>query len=371
MKSTFKLSLAAVLVSSAMAANAGISLADNEHGNFAIGGDVEFDFNYQDRDSNGNTKEFDQSGRILLEFAGERYTDSGHIFQVNVQPLMETNGQVNLDDAWFAFGAQDGWNLRMGRFEAYDMFPVGQDTFLEYSGDTANDLYVDGSAYVYQMKEARGRGSDGQIMYSQQFDNLYLELGAMLGKRDNLFAGEGADKTYHGKKIDTVKDSFMLRPVLGYKFGDFGIAVSMEKNLVKDAVVVEGDVDISDRTGYGFTANYASGDWNVNLNAAYLDAVDETNRTVGANALWKGFGLGYVHAFNQYENKEITGYYEGDVEVGTWYASYEFANVLDVEDFSIYLGAYHTTVDAKDTTTAGQFDEDSDKGLRARFKYFF
>ncbi len=61
------------------------------------------------------------------------------------------------------------------------MFPVGLDVFLEYSGDTSNDLYTDGSAYVYQMKEARGRGSDGQIMYSQNFDNLYVEFGTMIG----------------------------------------------------------------------------------------------------------------------------------------------------------------------------------------------
>ncbi len=127
MKNTFKLSLAAVLISSAMAANAGISIVDNEQGNFSIGGDVEFDFNFQNRDSNENVlgetnSEFDQTGRILVAFYGERYTESGHVFQFNAQPLMKSDGQVGLDDAWFGFGAKDGWNLRMGRFEAFDMF---------------------------------------------------------------------------------------------------------------------------------------------------------------------------------------------------------------------------------------------------------
>ncbi|MGR5092088.1 carbohydrate porin [Vibrio maritimus] len=365
MKNTFKLSLAAVLVSTAMAANAGISIVDNEQGNFSIGGDVEFDFNFQDREGVENN-EFNQTGRILLEFAGERITNTGHVFQVNVQPLMESSGNVALDDAWFAFGAQDGWNLRMGRFEAFDMFPVGQDTFLEYSGDTSNELVSDAAPYVYQMKEARGRGSDGQIMYSQTFNNLYVELGSMIGDRSDLFVGG----TYHGATIDAdkTKDSVLIRPVVGYQAGNFGIAASLETNLVKNAVVTTEGVDISDRMGYGVTANYTTADWNLIANFAYMDAVDENNMTAGVNALYKGFGLGYIHANNEYENKKLT-YTEGKAKVDTVYASYEFADVLQVDDFSIYLGAYYTTID--DQTTAKVFEEESDKGVRVRFKYFF
>ncbi|MCG9628000.1 carbohydrate porin [Vibrio mediterranei] len=366
MKNTFKLSLAAVLVSSAMAANAGISIADSETGNFSIGGDVEFDFNFQDLEGE-NSNNFNQTGRILLEFAGERYTETGHVFQVNVQPLMQSDGTVALDDAWFAFGKQDGWNLRMGRFEAFDMFPVGQDTFLEYSGDTSNELVSDAAPYVYQMKEARGRGSDGQIMYSQTFNNLYLELGSMIGDRSDLFSGTD----YHGATIDrdNTKDSVLLRPVVGYQAGNFGIAASLETNLVKDAVVTTDGVDISDRMGYGVTANYTTADWNLIANFAYMDAVDENNMTVGVNALYKGFGLGYIHANNDYERKEIASSADGKAKVDTVYASYEFADVLQVEDFSIYLGAYYTTID--DQTDIKTFEEESDKGVRVRFKYFF
>ncbi|USD62842.1 carbohydrate porin [Vibrio sp. SCSIO 43140] len=386
MKNTFKLSLAAVLVSTAMAANAGISIVDNEQGNFSIGGDVEFDFNFENierhaRDNSGavdpnsseTSNQFNQSGRILLEFAGERYTESGHVFQVNVQPLMESSGNVALDDAWFAFGAQDGWNLRMGRFEAFDMFPVGQDTFLEYSGDTANDLYVDGAAYVYQMKEGRGRGSDGQLMFSQNFGNVYFEVSSMIGDRSVLF-GENAfngNVTYHGETVVNNKDSVLLRPVVAYQAGNFGIAAAMEANLVKNAVITEqSGVDISDRTGYGLTANYTTSDWNLIANFAYMDAVDEDNMTVGVNALYKGFGLGYIHASNEYENSKISGYAEGKAKVDTVYTSYEFADVLEVDDFSIYLGAYYTKVDDQ-TVAKNVFEENGDTGVRVRFKYFF
>lgn len=383
MNNKFKVSLTAALVSTAMFANAGISIVDNENGNFSIGGDVEFDFNYEKLGGENGNKDynFNQNGRILLEFQGERFTSNGNVLQVNVQPLMESSGDVNLDDAWFAFGAQDGWNLRMGRFEAFDMFPVGQDTFLEYSGNTSNELYSDAAPYVYQMKEGRGRGATGQIMYSQQFNQLYFELAALIGPRDKFFE-DGVNGTYHGAPISSdVKDSAIVRPVLAYGYErsgfdtvpsqGFNFAVSLETNLVKDAVVTkDGGVDISDRTGYGATMGYTMNDWNVLANFAYMDAVDETNMTIGANLLYKGFGLGYIYADNDYENKKIGTSPVGNATVDTVYASYEFKDVLNVDDFLIYLGAYHSNVN--DKTVNNSFSElDSDTGFRVRFKYYF
>ena len=61
---------------------------------------------------------------------------------------------MNLDDAAFFFGNEKNWQTKIGRFEAYDMFPLNQDTFIQYSGNTANDLYADGFGYIYMMKGA-------------------------------------------------------------------------------------------------------------------------------------------------------------------------------------------------------------------------
>ncbi len=66
------------------------------------------------------------------------------------------HGSVNIDDAVFFFGKENDWKVKVGRFEAYDMFPLNQDTFVEHSGNTANDLYDDGSGYIYMMKGAAG-----------------------------------------------------------------------------------------------------------------------------------------------------------------------------------------------------------------------
>lgn len=386
----FKLSLAALAVATSFTATAGISIVDNEQGSFSIGGDVEFDFNYQDNDkadqlNRGKDSNYNQTGRVLVEFAGERKTESGHYLAIKAQPLMDSNGEVNLDDAYFSFGEQGGWDLRMGRFEAYDMFPVGQDTFLEYSGDTANDLYRDGAGYIYQMKEARGRAtSAGQLMYSQSFDNLYVELASVIGERADLFgenssgvaatdsSGNSTLNTYHGRAVESNKDAIVLRPVVAYQMGDFRIAGAIEANLIKDAVTDSEGNDVSDRIGYGITANYTLNDLSVNANVAYLDALNEKDTSVGLNVLWKGFGIGYIYGVNDFDAK--SDFYDGKVKIDTFYASYEFANVLDVEDFSIYLGAFHTSLNEEGRRIDEQramFNELDDKGARVRFKYFF
>lgn len=367
MRKAIKYSIGAVLVSAALYANAGIAVVDTDQGKFSIGGDVEFDFNYRDKDSKVGGEGFDQSGRVLMEFAGERYTESDHYFKLKAQSVFDTSGAMGVDDTWFAFGKKGGWDIKMGRFEGTDMFPVGQDTFLEYSGDTSNDLYQDDAFYTYQLKEARGRGAEGQAMYSQQFGNLYVEVGTMFGDRTALFDGA----KYHGQDVTYNEDSFLLRPVVSYQAGNFNISASMETNLISDAITTDSGVDVSDRTGYGVTANYSLDDLSINLNYAHLDAVDETNSTLGVNVLYKGFGIGYIQGENEYEINEIsTGTLEGDASISSWYASYHFANVLDVEDFSMYVGAYLSSIDDDDLTT-GEFAEHDDKGYRLRFKYFF
>ncbi|MFB9136920.1 carbohydrate porin [Vibrio olivae] len=372
MNRAHKLFLGSATVLFSLSANAGISIIDNERGNFAIAGNVELNFNYRDRESNvSGDQEFNQDGRVLVEFAGEKYSNHDYFVGVKAQPLFESTGNVVLDDAYFEFGKKDGWAVKAGRFEAADMFPVGLDVFLEYSGDTANDLYTDGWAYTYQMKEARGRGADGQLMYHQTFDNLYIEVGSMMGDRSNLFR-DGIDGSYHGHEIDKSKDSFLIRPLIAYSLGQFRFSAAMETNLVSNSVVANG-VDISQRTGYGLTGNWSNENWSINVNVAYLDAVDETNFSSGINMVWDNVGIGYVYADNEYNNKELSGWVDGNVEVATIYASYAFRDTLDIKDFSILLGSYYTAISSKLTQSLPNeyFKEDDDYGMRVRLYYAF
>lgn len=135
----------------------------------------------------GNKKRWDINGRILLGFDGYRKMDNGHFSGFSVQPLGDFAGQMYLDDAVFFFGAENDWEIKVGRFEAYDMFPLNQDTFVEYSGNTADDLYSDGYGYIYMLKEGRGRtDSGGNFLMSKTLDNWYFELNTLFKDGSDL-----------------------------------------------------------------------------------------------------------------------------------------------------------------------------------------
>lgn len=154
----------------ARAAPASPRLQLNDNGELKFYGDVEFNLDGASRTGSltsvktsankswapGDKERWDINGRILLGFDGRRNGADGQYAGFSVQPLADMDGKMNLDDAVFFFGQQDDWKIKIGRFEAWDMFPLNQDTFIEYSGNTANDLYSDGYGYIYMMKEGRG-----------------------------------------------------------------------------------------------------------------------------------------------------------------------------------------------------------------------
>ncbi|ASG07605.1 porin [Vibrio sp. V09_P4A23P171] len=317
-----KLSLAAILISAALQANAGISV-EGEQGVFSIGGDVEFDINLRDKNAT-DKQHLNQDGRLLVQIAGERSVSGDRYIKAQAQPLLKTTGDVELDDAWIAFGQANNWELRVGRYEAFDLFPVGQDTMLEYA-----------TAEPYRANAARGRGDNGQVGFSKTADNLYFELSTKFEKNATT-----ADK-----------NAVFVRPVVAYQIVDsVRVAAGLEANLTAD------DKDAAnDFLGYGATVNYSANDLSINVNYAFrdFDKTKQEDTTIGANLLFKGFGLGHVYGETETTNT---------VKVNTTYASYQFANVMDVEDFSVYLGTYYSKVD--DT-------ENKDLGMRIRLKYFF
>lgn len=335
----------------------------------------------------GTKERWDINGRILLGFDGMRKMDNGNFAGFSAQPLADMTGKMNLDDAAFFFGREDDWKVKVGRFEAYDMFPLNQDTFVEYSGNTANDLYSDGYGYIYMMKEGRGRSSSGgNFLVSKTIDNWYFELNNLVENGSTLFQ----DSSYHGNTLENEKNVAYLRPVIAWNSGRFSTAVAMEKNVVKNAYGYYdnrgGWVDQSDRTGYGLTMA-----WNgqktdpedgvtTNLNIAYMDASDEKDFTAGINSLWHRFELGYIYAHNKIDKFNSANYVStcddgcwisnvGDYDIHTIHASYLFPNVMDMKNFNIYLGAYASWIEAKPTD--GDKHEDARYGGRLRFKYFF
>jgi hypothetical protein len=319
-----KLSTLTLLTSVALGAQAGSSVT-NDMGTFAISGDVEFNNDIRNEETaTTDVNTYDQSGRLLVGVSGMRDVGADNYISANAQILLNMDGDVSADDAWVAMGAKEDWELKLGRFEAYNLFPAGQDTYLNHASG------VD----VYTASYARGRSENGQINFSKTAGSAYFEVSA------NFMANGGADD-----------NAVFLRPVVAFSLSDsLKLSAGGEFNMTAD----DADAD-NDFTGYGATLNYAAGDISVNLNyaAREFDTTDQDDTSYGVNAQYKNAFIGYVHGEND------TG---TTAEVDTVYASYKFANVMDVEELALYLGAYSSEV--KDS-------DNKDSGARLRVKYIF
>lgn len=237
---------------------------NNDYGELKLYGDVEFNMDSSSRkgqitsirtaigknDTPSKSDNWDINGRILIGLDGKHLNNDGKYAGFSVQPLADMTGKMNLDDAVFYFGQQNNWNIKLGRYEAYDMFPLGQDTFVQYSGNTANDLYSDGFGYIYMMKEGRGRSSDGgSIQLSKLLDDWYFEINTLVEDGTALFD----DNTYHGYQLDNKKNVIYLRPVVAWQPNKFKVALAMESQVINNAYGdnVNGQwKDMSKRNGY-------------------------------------------------------------------------------------------------------------------------
>lgn len=266
------------------------------------------------------------------------------------------------------------------------MFPLNQDTFIEYSGNTANDTYSDGFGYIYMMKEGRGRSnSGGSMMFNTKYDNWYFETNLLIEDGTSIFT----DGEYHGRKQINKKNVIYVRPVIAWNKDNFKVAAAIESNVIKNAYGYEdkntGEFkNQSKRNGYGLTLGWNSlkddptNGIDVNWSTAYLDASNETDFTTGANILWRRLQLGYIYAHNDIKSYALN--YDSDIDnevifgpgkydIHTLYTSYELPNILDMDNFKIYIGAYYSVIDGKDIEV-----KNSDKdcyGSRVRFKYLF
>ncbi|MDF7667760.1 carbohydrate porin [Orbaceae bacterium ESL0727] len=339
------------------------------------------------KDKPSDKDRWDINGRLLIGLDGYREVNAQNFAGFTVQPLADLGGSMNLDDAAFYFGQKKQWQLKIGRYEAYDMFPLGQDTFIEYSGNTANDLYEDGYGYIYMMKEGRGRSDNGGAIQltAPFFDNFNFELNTLINNGEKMFN----KSTYHGYAIKKEKNVAYLRPVLSWKNDSFSTAIASETNVVKNAYGYYDDNDRfhrqSRRTGYGWTSSWNSmGNWNaknqgllINTSVAYMDGQNEDDLTLGVNMVWEKVGLGYFYANNNikefnddYVADKKDGYIigKGRYKVHTVNASYLFDNVLDMDNFNIYTGVYWSLLER----SKEQGDNTEDRyGARVRFKYFY
>jgi len=291
---------------------------------------LELDTDMVDTASTDNT--FTQGGFVELGASGMHTRGDYFVSGAGVIRLLKS-GDTAIQDAYLKFGNQT-WDIQAGRFEATNLFPLGQDTVVAHAGD--------GSAEVYEANLVRGRAGDngGQIaLHLNASENLKFELATIFGDAD--VAGD------NGEAVSGV------RPVITWA-GE-SVTVSAGYETLSYDLTAGGEVD---RSGFGVTAGFAMGDATVNLNAAHSEdeVADKEVMSYGANIVYGGFGAGFI----QSETELAAG---ADPEVTTLYASYKMP-LLDIENAFVTVAA-----SVSDAENAGADDEKT--ALRLRLNYTF
>ncbi|NRA55419.1 MAG: carbohydrate porin [Gammaproteobacteria bacterium] len=316
-------SLLALFVASA--AHAGATF-DTPAGTLNLGADVEFDYT-SETDSN-----LKSGGRLLLDINGEKVLANGNFAGFKLNPVWGQDGSRGADDVWIKFGVKNDWAIQTGHFEAADLSPAGQDTYIASSGTT-----------MYRANYARGRTSaDGESQVQATFTK---NIGAAAGfEVTAMSADEG--------------DAVVVRPAVNYAVDNVSMAFGLE-------VPVAGKGDDADWLGLGGYVSFAaSDDLTLTARTAYLaDDTDAANSmdslTAGINAQYKNFFIAALYGQTDADSAA------SETEELQVYASYKIPMILDIKNFDIYVAAGWSEAKLNDVT------QDDVVGARVRLKYVF
>lgn len=264
-----------------------------------------------------------QSGRVEISASGKAGTT---MFVAGKAAFVtKKDGTLGTDDMWIQLGSATG-DVKLGRFESADLFPLAGDTLVNHAGN------------VYGANTLRGRKA-GDVFHAQGTINfgagLSFELGVIETTNNNI-VGSGSKGT---------------RPVLAYASGPVSLRAGLES----------GEYASGNRvSGYGVTGSYDFGGFKLTANVTQgkQDSATTLNQSaVGLSASVGNLGLGYAAGTN-----DITG---GDTKVNTVYASYKIP-LFDVAGASITPAFSSSTV--KNSVTGLNTDENS---FRVRLNYTF
>lgn len=206
-------------------------------------------------------------GRIEVNAGGK--TSHGDTFvAARASLLLNKKGDTAVDDMWVQFGHASG-DIKLGRFEAMDLFPLGKDTVVEintYGG--------------YQANRLRGRMGSG-VFHGAIGLNASSALRFELGLVETKEAGKAKG----------------LRPAVTYTAGHLTLRGGLESVKVNGVTGTQ--------NGVGLSAGFAlSKDTSLNVNVARK----EDDKSFGVNAIVGAAGFGLIQAKGLGANKGTTVY---------------------------------------------------------------
>ena len=246
MQHSFKLVATAALCATAFSAHAQLSMDAN----------LELDTTYQNKvaapASNARDSDLNMGGRVEFN-VGAKATNGSSFVAGRASLLLKKDGGTGTDDMWVQFG-NAGMDVKMGRFEGMDLFPLGK------------DVLVEGTGYGgYKANKLRGRFGKDSVHIAPGFNAgpARIEVGVVYSKE----AGEARG----------------VRPAVSFGSGPLTLRVGLESVKVVGAS--------ESNNGVGLSMGYALGkDASMNLNFAKM----EDDKSVGLNATFGAAGVGVI-----------------------------------------------------------------------------
>jgi hypothetical protein len=276
-----------------------------------------------------------QGGRVEVNIAGKA-GESGFVAG-RATLIAGKGGAATTDDMWVQLGNATG-DVKLGRFEAADLFPLINDTMVGHAGN------------VYAANNLRGRIGGNAFQAAGTLNlgsSASLEIGVIDATKTDLAGAAFPQNTGVNAKG--------VRAVLSFGSGALSGRIGVESGQYKDAGTGANKVQ-----GFGLTATYDAGSFKVTGNYAkgQQDAAANNNESAfGLSVGVGGFGAGYVAATNDQAG--------GDIKVNTAYLAYSIP-LFGVKGASVTPAFSTSTV--KDSVAGTSKDLNS---VRVRVHYDF
>lgn len=284
-----------------------------------------------------------QSGRVEVNVTGK--VGSKYFVAGKAAILAKKDGTAATDDMWIQLGSEAG-DVKLGRFEAADLFPLAQDTV------------VNNAKGVYGTNFLRGRKA-ANVFHAAGTVNFAKGVGLEVGFIESKIVNEPK-----GIRPVFFIDSGPLSAKLGFEAGKFANtsgAVAVAPGFAADGSLAAAGAKF---TGLGATVGYDIGGFKLTGNFA-------GNKVKAANTTFKynSFGitgqagpavLGLIAASNDF----TTGTKE---KVTTFYASYSLP-LFDIKGATV-TPALSTSKAKAVQGVAGTSVKDT--SVRVRFNYTF
>jgi Porin-like glycoporin RafY len=286
---------------------------------------ADFDANLElDNTYGNNNRGLTQSGRV--EVNASKKMGANYFVAGKASLIAGRAGTASTDDMWGQIGSSAA-AVKLGRFEAADLFPLARDALVENAGETG-----------YRTNFLRGRTSDGfhAALTADAGGGLGFELGLLENKGNSARKG--------------------LRPVISYNNGPLSLAAGFESFKTNASAPTLNDG--TKGSGFGLTAGYKFGGLKLtgNLGNGKVDNVGKGQSfalTLDSDA---GFTVGMVA-------DKGTPQGAGASKSTAFYAAYTMP-LFDVKGASVTFAA--STAKAGGTNTSANAN-----GLKVRLNYGF